>query len=298
MIHATEESNGIFFGVITTPNSQNQKFVYDAWIKNLRNYSSESRVAFITSKGKEIQDVLYLHPPEELEILKNSPGGQPRDKDIVIKRLLGAIHFVENTNLNWYWSLSDDCLLKLKNINYIVNYLNLRYNPLIDSHIEGHCIEANNHIYMQGGCGYILSRKAAEIFIKNGISLIKNITSFDDLEFGKMRDILGVSVQQSASKFIYGHKFTFNVNEDLYNTLEYCPSSIPYSKCYGRKLFDINNFTAFHTNNVGGQHFLPKNLKTLEIIQKQGLLHPDISYYYDSLYLHFCKKRVNIPDFF
>ena len=292
VISNTKENHGIFFGVIATPSSPHQQFMYDTWIKNVINYSPESKVAFITNKGKEIPGVLYVHPGQKYEHLKRLPGSRPIDRDIVIKRLVGAKYFLENTNLDWFWSVSDDCLIYPNNIPDIIDDLNSRYNTYTDSHIEGHCIEAWGHIYMQGGSGDIFSRKAAEKFVKIGMSFIRNMTNLDDIEFEKMRKILGVSVTQSASKFMYGHKFVNNVNEKFYENLDYCPSSIPPTKCYGDKLISGRHLTGYHTLSSGGVHFLPSMLEQFKIVQEQILLHPDISYYHDALYLHFCKKNL------
>ena len=293
IIRILDENTGIFFGVISTPNSRHQKFMYNAWIRDLPLYSPESGVAFVTNVGKEIPGVLYLHPGEKFEYLKKLPGSLPIDRDIVIKRYVGAKYFLENTTYKWFWSLSDDALILPENIPHIIDDLNSRYNTYKDSHLEGHCIDAWCHVYMQGGSGYIFSRKAAEKFVEIAIPFIENMTWLDDIEFEKMRDYLGVSITQSASKFIYGHNFVNDINENFYNILDYCPDSIPRTKCYGDKLFSIKHLTEYHSLKHKKIHMLPTMKKHFKTVQKQGLLHPDISYYYSDLSLYFCKRKAN-----
>ena len=154
VISVSDESSGIFFGVISTPNSTHQKFVYDAWIRDLQIYSPESKAAFVTNEGKEIPGVLYLHPGEKYEYYKKLKGAQPIDSDIVIKRYIGTKYFIEKTTFDWFWSISDDVLIFPEKIPHVINDLNSRYNTYRDSHLEGHCIYAMKHYYMQGGSGY------------------------------------------------------------------------------------------------------------------------------------------------
>ena len=115
----------------------------------------------------------------------------------------------------------------------------------------------------------------------------------DDAEFEKMRDTLNVSIPQSASKFMTGHRLADNITENFYETLNYCPSSINITKCYGNKLFSIRHFTGYHSSKIGSEHVLPLMKEQLKIIKKQESLHPDISYYYDNMSLYFCKNSVS-----
>ena len=289
----TKDHNSIFFGVITTPNCSYQQFVYNAWIKKLPLFVPESGVAFIANEGIEIPGILYLHPGEKYEYLKKLPGSPPMQRDIVIKRLVGAKYFIENTAYDWFWSLSDDTFILPENIPHVLNDLNSRFNTYKDPHIEGHCIGTGHETYMQGGSGYLFSRKAAEIFIENAIPFLKRMTSFDDFDFQQIRKIMGVSPQQSASKFMSGHVFSNIVNDSLYENLDYCPKDINSTVCYGTKLFSIKHMTGYHSLKACSR-CKPQALKeALDIIQIQRILHPDISYYHDKFYLHFCKKNID-----
>lgn len=292
-VSVANESKGIFFGIVTTRNSPLQNFIYDAWIRNLSLYSPESRVAFITKQKKRIPNVLYLQESEKYEYLKKLPGAHAKDRDIVIKRLIGAKYFIENTTLDWYWSISDDVLLIPDNILHVIKDLNSRFNTFTDSHLEGHCVYALDRVFLQGGAGYIFSRKAAELFIEKSIPFIINMTWYDDAEFAKMRDQIGVSIPQSASKFMVGHLFFEKMDENFYDTLDECPNPVPYTQCYGEKLFSIKHFTGYHSLKEGENHILPKLKKQLENIQKQRFIHPDISYYYDDFNIRFCKSKAD-----
>ena len=188
VISNTKENHGIFFGVIATPSSPHQQFMYDTWIKNLSVISPSSKVAFVSAPGKEIQDVLYLHPDPNKRALRNkvTPPGKPRDIDITLGRLTGAAYFLQSTKLEWYWSTSDDCLINPHKIQHILDDLNSRHNTYAETHIEGHCITDSCLTYMQGGSGYIFSRKAAKLFLKEGYSYLKTMKYIDDMDFSRM----------------------------------------------------------------------------------------------------------------
>ena len=148
---------------------------------------------------------------------------------------------------------------------------------------------------MQGSSGHIFSRKGAEIFIKNGIPYVEKMDGFDDYDFRKMRVTMGVSINQSASKFMSGHKFVNEIVENLYETLEYCPKNIVPTVCYGTQLFNPRHLTAYHSLKHCPKCY-PEGLKeAMDIVQKQAVLHPDMSFYFDHHDVHFCKK--NADDF-
>ena len=100
---------------------------------------------------------------------------------------------------------------------------------------------------------------------------------------------MGVSVPQSASKFMLGHHFTRTITEDLYDSLKPCPEVVPHTRCYENRIFNISSFSAYHVNKRNGRPPLTSILEPFRTIQKIGYLHPDIKYYFDNINLKLCK---------
>ena len=279
-------TNGMFFGVVTMPSDKRQNFSYNLWMKDLKKYSPNSESVFVCAEGKEIEGVKYLHPTKEQMDIVHLPKPSPRDRDISMKRLIAAKYFIENTTLKWFWSTSEDCAIDLSKLESLLEELDFLYDTENDLVFQGHCIKTDQYYYLQGGSGYIFSRKAAEQFVKIGEIFISNIELWDDYAFHSLYEFYQLQGDQIATSHLVGHPFyiPYIEGETMMN-IEYCPKVIPYTYCYKRNLYPIQDLIGYHRSDieVGEPSF-----KTMI---EYGQKYKNLYFYYNGNYLSLCKKK-------
>lgn len=279
-------TKGMFFGVITMPGDKRQNFSYSLWMKDLKKYQPNSESAFVCAEGKEIEGVKYLHPTKEQMDIINLPKPKKRDRDISMKRLIAAKYFIENTSLEWFWSTSDDCAVDLSKLDGLLDELDFLYDTENDLVFQGHCIVIDNIVYLQGGSGYIFSRKAAEQFVKIGDLFISNIVKYDDMAFHSLFEFYQIEDYQIATSHLIGHKFEVpDIKDEKMSNIEDCPAVVPYSYCYKRNLYPVQDLVGYHRSDieVGISVF-----KSMVNITKK---YKNLYFYQKRSSLHFCKKK-------
>ena len=271
--------NGIFFGVLTTPNSPRQHFAYDEWIKKV-NQMHPHLAAFIVDTGHLIPDAKYI-VRDRPEFFINIASA---DIDRSLKRYLGAYYFIMHTNLKWYWCASDDNSIDVNKIDAMAYELEKNYDTEKDVVYQGHCIYANNAIYLQGGIGYVYSRRAARMFIEAGINLIASCNTFDDMYFGIYKKIFGLKYSEIGTPFLYGHVFPNANSADFVNSLQKCPerSQIPQTLCYRDNIYSLKDIVGFHQSNTDACRF------HFGVVKDAAKKYDNIYFYHGESIMHFC----------
>ena len=287
--------DGFLFTINTTPNSSRPNIIYKNWIKNLKNTPHEA--IFITRYGDNLPMPHYIfHSLDDDKNLSFDYPNMKLTRELLVKRYLSAKYFIQNTSYKWLWSLSDDVHIKIENIIPFIQELNSKYNTIRDHVLLGHCVTSrkNKFEYLQGGTGYVLSRKTAQALIDRGIDYINNVIVAEDYAFVDFRKSLGLTANQTASPYIYGHVYgdfrkatPFNfINGSYHPKIPHCPSltNIPKTKCYGQQLFPYKKLTGFHCSN------LTLLYQYVNYWEQKSHEYPNLSYYFVQQFMKFCTK--------
>ena len=131
-------------------------------------YSSQLNIIAINTKYREIYETYpYMRC-------------RPRNLNIIEKMLSAIEYFLENTDDEFFIRMTDDVYVNMEEIpNLMVDILS-NGNPLENPLIIGHCLNINGSVFLQGGAGYLFSRKSAEIFYNFFDQLLGVINWYED----------------------------------------------------------------------------------------------------------------------
>ncbi|XP_017097239.2 uncharacterized protein [Drosophila bipectinata] len=109
-----------------------------------------------------------------------------------------------HSEFDWFYKADDDTYAIIENMRYFLK----PYSPEAKIYF-GSTFGKEDSIYMSGGAGYVLSRKAVRIFVKYGIKrkiCYSDVHGTEDYEMGKCLSMLNVTAGDSRD--IYGrHRF-------------------------------------------------------------------------------------------
>ena len=187
---------------------------------------------------------------------KNNNSIAIKDRELHLKRYIGVKYFIEKTNYPWLWSIADDNIIITEQLDYLIQELNSKYDTNKDLVLLGHCISIPSGSYLQGGSGYIMSRKFAKKFLKVAPYFFSFYKSYDDVDFMSIMNFFNMSLRNMASPYMYGH-VCYTDNNPFIRPSK-CPSVIKNTLCYGNKLFPSQNLVGYHCSE------LPKLTKYFE----------------------------------
>ena len=120
-------------------------------------------------------------------------------------------YFIKNTTLPWFLRTTDDVFIYFPNFANILHLIEERFDPYKDKVVKGHLIKNS---YINGGPGWLLSRKAAEV-IYNALPIETNPNSADDLIIRDYLNLLNISRKSWHSKGFMASRFS-NVARDRF----------------------------------------------------------------------------------
>lgn len=263
----------IFFGFVSQEGSPRQTNIMRWWVSALMTHE----YAFIVNKTSK-QNKFYksLNIGKEYEDLyRNANLKYTCDTDRGTKRIVGLKYFLHNTTCDYYWSLTDDVAVDLHGLRVMIRYLEDNYNPNTDNVFMG---ESYGH-FLQGGTGFVMSRRAAEIVEKRSKEWLLGIRIADDVETDKFRKYLGMNERETYSPFVFGEEPYAFYSPDFYKSnLRWCPNtSFPTSPVY-----KLTNLVALHAK------FTNPNKAMTNLIRGKMYIN-DIYFYYFRMSLYLCK---------
>ena len=138
----------------------------------------------------------------------------------------------------WLVRTTDDCFVNVNNIDSYINYLNTLGDPFTDVMVEGNCVG----LFLQGGSGWTMSRKAAEKYLEfyTDSKVSQECLHLpDDCSITNYLKYVNVSLIQSTSHFFHGHgdyyidfeQFDKNLEAGTLNKfLQQCPNEVAIKK--------------------------------------------------------------------
>ena len=214
----------LFFGIVTIEGSYTRRnTMYNVWIKKILNLGHD----YVYCTKKKIDPKFKWIPLKDwsFSIPKNTNGNFLSDRDRENKRITMAEYFLK-TNYDFFINPTDDVFVDPLRINNLASFLKKKYNTNTQSIFLGFCIDG---AFLQGGTGYIMSRKMAYYFVKYSRKWLNESHGPDDVEIIRFLKYVNKSIKDATSPFMFqgGNKYLNSINFD--------PDKLP--KC--GKYFDI-----------------------------------------------------------
>lgn len=146
-------------------------------------------------------------------------------------------------------------ILTFQNLEKLVGDLEERFDPITMPVLKGHCVSyCVQKYYLQGGSGFVFSRKAAEILFQSRSEWGSNVTFFDDYLASVWCSILKIDHKDTASGGFVGHFFPENEKQIIrnyeYHNLPDCPKKYRNHHC-GNTMYRLNEISVTHDAEKG-----------------------------------------------
>ncbi|CAJ0929508.1 unnamed protein product, partial [Mesorhabditis belari] len=108
------------------------------------------------------------------------------------KRVLVYLHKTYGTKYNWFFKADDDTFVVMENLRYLLS----GHDPN-EPHYIGCGFKLHKYFYNSGGAGYVLSRKALELFVTEALpkkECPQGAGGPEDFHLGKCLNSIGVNV--------------------------------------------------------------------------------------------------------
>ncbi|EAX89151.1 hypothetical protein TVAG_409340 [Trichomonas vaginalis G3] len=273
------KQSSIFFGIITIPNSDRRQYMWKFWIEKLLS-TTQHQVKYITKPIIDLPE-LSLLPDHKWEKYEFNV-----DRDRVVKRLTAAEYFLKNTTLDWYWTLTDDVFIDLNELDDLTSELDKKYDTNKDYVMQGNLLFEES-FYLQGGVGYIMSRKAVQHFLSIGFQYLEMCIWNDDMYGSYIYETMNIPDDQITNPRLIGepvHKNKLLLLKIYSNHKKFpiCPKQTPKFGGYNGT-YPIKMITAVHHNDIRySRRFWIQLLKAKEA-------NHNIRYYFEEKHItNFC----------
>jgi len=240
------------FIAITIQDSNRANTMFELWGNEYQKWqpSPEQRVFLVSSNGSPNNSLPCLSLPSNYQKMRDSlfVGEYGPHFDRCIKRVYSVDYFVHNTTADFLALITDDVYVDLENLKEFINDMYSYGDPKTEPMVFGHCIDVE-WVYLQGGSGYILSRRAAELMIRYGYEHMNALFEYDDIYFTRWFMKLGISMYETSSDRVIGHDFLgSNVHQIIshdWGRFPTCPETLDSVYCKVGP-FRINRLAIFH----------------------------------------------------
>ena len=195
--------------------------------------------------------------------------------------------FLENTTLPWLIRTTEDTLVDVKLFEQYMRNISRKYSfnqVVIRSHVVHYCPQPEC-IFLHGGSGMLMSRKAAELYLKNLPAIesyhLKNIAFGDDVIFGYFTTLIHHPSYEIDDMNFLGSPFT---NDEVAIALNRSWNLLPTCELEPEDMRQINKLIFWHSgrgDNYPGRFGLPEKYK-----------YPDNIFYEVGPKIRLCK---NVP---
>ncbi|KAH0792832.1 hypothetical protein GPJ56_003242 [Histomonas meleagridis] len=227
----------MLFLIITMPNSDRPIHMSSYFINDLNQmYGYKALYLDWKKENKTVQenkeDILNLKVPEYYRNItskiKPYQNYNWKSIDIYRKTYFGLSYFLHETNYRWLHRGSDDNVVNLKNLESFYESIEQKYDPLNEKVILGCCTRhASTPGYLQGGCGFLYSRKAVELMLPIYEDVIFNCKVSEDVCHKQFLIRLNITIINATSLSFLGHPFSKEDSERIdkndFHDLVPCP---------------------------------------------------------------------------
>lgn len=237
----------LFFGIITTENSTDRrKAMYKYWIEKAVELGHD--YAYCTKN--KIEPIYKWVPLKEWtdNIAKKQSlnSSQLQDRDRENKRITLAEYFLTKTDADFYLCPGDDVIVDIPRIDNFISFLKHEYNTFADLSMLGSCQTTRNNIsFLQGGTGYIMTRRMASEFIKHAYRWVRESSGPDDVEITRFLNYVGKKPSDGAIPYMCGHGlFDLRLKKTRIDRFKKCPKV--YDNSCKQGVFKLEDIYIFH----------------------------------------------------
>ena len=219
--------NKIFFLILTSPVTYEKRHrrIFESWGKKFLKSPYFGGIGFSTVP--ECNDSNIIHPSQKDLLYRDSLPWAFHEKtsvDLQFKTMIGINYFIQNSNVGWLARIVDDTWVNVDKIANMLNVLNNEYDPFKDIAIKGSCIDY--HPFIHGGSGYVISRKACEIYNADRYEFNRQLALAEDLHFNLFIERVGLTMNEVTSEFhagfSFGKQYTDAILNQAYNVIPDC----------------------------------------------------------------------------
>jgi len=293
-IHEYSVPSNIFetiaFSAITVPQSTRFPVLFNEWGKKFLNATKKPQLFLISENCSSFEGYPCHELPSDMkQILDESKGSKYYTHiNLVVKRYESARFLLRTTNAHWISVITDDVMVNLDSIESMLKDQYQKGNPNTADFWFGNCIDVPWR-YLQGGSGYIMSRRTSERFIKPEIGLkwIKNLNDADDIYVSQAIFMLGMSVKRGTSGRFIGHNLTrehFQILKSRrFQDLPICPHET-HSRYCNPGMWPLKDVAFFH------QGKLDETVEIYRSVAERNI--PDYVYWFQKgMVPHLCKQK-------
>ena len=175
-------------------------------------------------------------------------------------------HFLFETTASWYIRICGDTYVNVQNFPYFLSEIN-QSNPFFDTLIQGACLGKEQLVYIQGGSGFVFSRKAALDLYNDWDFFNMTCAEYknDDRALAVYIDRINLSFYDATSRWFVGHRFfgfksaySAIVNASLHNKKRSKCGNVPKSRKKCRAFYTRINQIVFWHDKTPFNNFIGK----------------------------------------
>ena len=241
--HYSKHGN-VLVGMATMLSDEIRRIIsYQTWITDFLNNPRHSILYVMENSSQSHFKYMAMDPIE----FNFSFDRARRDQNIVLKRITAMKYFLENTTYEWFLTSCDDLHIDAERFDRMMYEIEQHNDPLNDIVIKGHLRvgKKSNICFLQGGSGFLFSRKAAQIFY-DGYPALKWLDETDAPDDVHARKILewfnehyNFTLQNYTCPYMLG-------NVDKKNILKTSILKRKFPQCSARKCHDRCNDTLYN----------------------------------------------------
>ena len=195
--------NKVFIAVMTKSSFKNEIIYY----KNLlfKEFLKQPYADNILFFG----DDPIVFPEKDFPYVPVNPNGD-LSRHFLCSKLKAALqHFLFQTDAAWFVRVCGDTYINMRTFPQFLLELNQSFNPFKDTVIQGACLGKEGLVYIQGGSGFVFSRKAAFDLYNDWAWMDERCVEFsnDDRILSNYIQKINISFYDATSRWFLGHRF-------------------------------------------------------------------------------------------
>jgi len=127
--------------------------------------------------------------------------------DLTLKFLSSLQFFLQKTDCDYIIRVTDDVFVNFRELPFFVRDLEKFGDPRTNVVILGQCMHVRGRTLLQGGSGYLFSRRAAEVFLAEAHLLISSIDVYEDWVIASTISKIVQNIETAFSPHFMGHGF-------------------------------------------------------------------------------------------
>jgi hypothetical protein len=182
---------------------------------------------------KAVRDLIVPTAVVNLSHLRNLSWRPRLARGQATKRIASFRYFLRHTRTSFLLFTTDNAFVWVKNLPYLAGQLRMRKLTTRSHFIWGNCMKNSREEFIQGGSGYLLSRRTARLILKIADLWIPTVEHSEDVYFERAMNSVGLSARRSSSEFFIGQYINWGQQEAIesfnFTAIQSCAQGTPKS---------------------------------------------------------------------